>query len=79
MLHTFPNVETGIGINPRVVEHSSSIRFPFIDGGLLIWYNPSTFQVTYFFWFLRFGCIAQLVEQWPLKPTVAGSSPATPT
>ncbi len=25
------------------------------------------------------GCIAQLVEQWPLKPTVAGSNPATPT
>ncbi len=27
----------------------------------------------------RFGRIAQLVEQWPLKPTVAGSNPATPT
>ncbi len=26
-----------------------------------------------------FGRIAQLVEQWPLKPTVAGSNPAAPT
>ncbi len=25
------------------------------------------------------GCIAQLVEQWPFKPTVVGSIPTAPT
>lgn len=28
---------------------------------------------------IQFGCIAQSVEQWPLKPTVVGSIPTAPT
>ncbi len=29
--------------------------------------------------YLQIGYIAQSVEQWPFKPTVAGSIPAVPT
>lgn len=28
---------------------------------------------------LRYGCVAQSVEQWPFKPTVEGSIPPAPT
>ena len=30
-------------------------------------------------WWSNCGSVAQLVEQWPFKPTVAGSTPAGPT
>ena len=37
--------------------------------------NPSVLK--FFFEYVR-GCIAQLVERWPFKPRVLGSSPSAP-